>query len=77
MACAATTGIAANELAVRLRWPIVAAGANQLARAAGERANKLAVATAAGRSGAAGGTVGATELAKSAGAGHVFPLTAS
>jgi hypothetical protein len=37
----------------------------------------LAFATAAGRTSAAGGSVGADQLAKPAGAGHVFPLTAS
>jgi hypothetical protein len=64
-------------LAVHPRWPIRAPGANELARPAGERANKLAAATAAGRTSAAGHSVGADQLAKPTGAGHVFPLTAS
>jgi hypothetical protein len=76
LAWAATTGSATDELAGTIGGPIVAAGTNQLARAAGERANKLAIAAATGRPGAAGG-IGAAELAKPAGAGHVFALIAS
>jgi len=76
VAGAIAAGIASGELAVPAwEWPIFTASTNELARAAGDCANELAA--AAGRPNAAGSAVRTNDLAKSARAARIFPLTAS